>query len=86
MSMRKTVDDRRANAAGCRFTGDLYDVRIIGAGVAAQAIARHVLPFGYEVLLSNSRGPDTLADVVGNLGRGAPPAPDNRLPIRTLSF
>jgi hypothetical protein len=42
----------------------------IGAGVVAQTIARHVLPFGHEVLLSNSRGPDTLADVVSNLGRG----------------
>ncbi|GGB36906.1 NADP oxidoreductase [Tistrella bauzanensis] len=43
----------------------------IGAGVVAQTIARHVLPFGHEVLLSNSRGPDTLADVVGSLGQGA---------------
>lgn len=43
----------------------------IGAGVVAQTIARHVLPFGHEVLLSNSRGPDTLTDVVGRLGRGA---------------
>lgn len=43
----------------------------IGAGVVAQTIARHVLPFGHEVLLSNSRGPDTLADVVGKLGPGA---------------
>lgn len=43
----------------------------IGAGVVAQTIARHVLPYGHEVLFSNSRGPDTLADVVGQLGRGA---------------
>lgn len=43
----------------------------IGAGVVAQTIARHILPFGHEVLLSNSCGPDTLADVVGKLGRGA---------------
>ncbi|CAN7600688.1 NADPH-dependent F420 reductase [Neorhizobium sp. LjRoot104] len=43
----------------------------IGAGVVAQTIARHVMPYGHEVLLSNSRGPDTLADVVGKLGRGA---------------
>lgn len=43
----------------------------IGAGAVAQTIARHVLPFGHEVLLSNSRRPDTLADVVENLGRGA---------------
>lgn len=43
----------------------------IGAGVVAQTIARHILPFGHEVLLSNSRGPGTLAEVVRNLGRGA---------------
>ena len=43
----------------------------IGAGVVAQTIARHVLPFGHEVLLSNSRGPETLADVVCKLGQGA---------------
>lgn len=43
----------------------------IGAGMVAQTIARHLLPFGHEVLLSNSRGPDTLADVVGQLGQGA---------------
>lgn len=43
----------------------------IGAGNVAQTIARHVLPFGHEVLLSNSRGPDSLADVVSALGRGA---------------
>lgn len=43
----------------------------IGAGNVAQTIARHILPFGHEVLLSNSRGPDTLADIVRKLGRGA---------------
>jgi len=43
----------------------------IGAGVVAQTIARHVLPYGHEVLLSNSRGPDTLGDIVSKLGRGA---------------
>ncbi|MGK6316948.1 NADPH-dependent F420 reductase [Neorhizobium sp. DT-125] len=40
----------------------------IGAGVVAQTIARRVLPFGHKVLLSNSRGPETVA---GKLGRGA---------------
>ncbi len=43
----------------------------IGAGVVAQTIARHILPFGHEVLLSNSRGPDTLTDIVSQLGPGA---------------
>ena len=43
----------------------------IGAGAVAQTIARHVLPFGHEVLLSNSRGPQTLTAVVDKLGQGA---------------
>lgn len=43
----------------------------IGAGVVAQTIARHILPFGHEVVLSNSRGPDTLTDIVRSLGAGA---------------
>lgn len=43
----------------------------LGAGVVAQTIARHLLPFDHEVVLSNSRGPETLADVVARLGRGA---------------
>lgn len=43
----------------------------IGAGVVAQTIARHVLPFGHEVLLSNSRGPHTLGEIVKKLGQGA---------------
>jgi len=43
----------------------------IGAGTVAQTIARHVLPFGHEVLLSNSRGPGTLVDIVGTPGPGA---------------
>jgi hypothetical protein len=43
----------------------------IGAGRVAQTVAQHVLPFGHQVLLSNSRGPATLKDVVEKLGRGA---------------
>ncbi|MCB1470754.1 MAG: NAD(P)-binding domain-containing protein [Rhizobiaceae bacterium] len=43
----------------------------IGAGVVAKTIARHLLPFGHEVMLSNSRGPDTLANVVADLGQRA---------------
>ncbi len=31
-------------------------IGFIGAGVVAQTIAKHVLPFGHEVTFSNSRG------------------------------
>ena len=43
----------------------------IGAGRVAQTIARHLLPFGHEVVLSNGRGPETLGEVVDALGPGA---------------
>ena len=40
----------------------------IGAGVVAQAVARHLVAAGHRVTLSNSRGPATLAEVVAALG------------------
>jgi 8-hydroxy-5-deazaflavin:NADPH oxidoreductase len=46
-------------------------IGFIGASTVAQTIAKHVLPFGHQVMLSNSRGPDSLADVVKELGAGA---------------
>ena len=41
---------------------------IIGAGAIGQALARHIVKAGYPVTLSNSRGPETLADVVADIG------------------
>ena len=46
-------------------------IGIIGAGGIAQAIAKQALGAGYEVILSNSRGPETLKAVVQGLGAGA---------------
>jgi predicted dinucleotide-binding enzyme len=43
----------------------------IGAGAVAQAIAGHLVTAGHTVTLSNSRGPDTLLDVVAQLGPSA---------------
>jgi hypothetical protein len=43
----------------------------IGAGTVAQAIARHALASGHQVMLSNRRGPATLAELVEQLGPGA---------------
>jgi predicted dinucleotide-binding enzyme len=40
----------------------------IGAGTIAQALARHLVAAGHRVMLSNSRGPSTLDEVVSNLG------------------
>ena len=43
-------------------------IGVIGAGGIGQAFAGHVARAGYEVIVSNSRGPESLADVVGRLG------------------
>ena len=43
----------------------------IGAGDLAQAVAKRAIKAGYEVKLSNSRGPESLRDIVGKLGPGA---------------
>ena len=43
-------------------------VGFIGAGGIGQALAGHVAKAGYEVIVSNSRGPESLAGVVTQLG------------------
>ncbi|KUM99407.1 NADP oxidoreductase [Streptomyces yokosukanensis] len=43
----------------------------IGAGAPVQAVAAHAVRAGHPVLLSNSRGPDTLRDTVAAIGPGA---------------
>ena len=48
--------------------GAVVNFGTIGAGVVAQAIAGHLVAAGHKVTLSNSRGPDTLLDVVTQLG------------------
>jgi predicted dinucleotide-binding enzyme len=40
---------------------------LIGAGHIGTALAQTALDAGYDVVLSNSRGPDTLADLVAEL-------------------
>jgi predicted dinucleotide-binding enzyme len=40
----------------------------IGAGAIGQALARHVVKAGYPVTLSNSRGPQTLTQVIADIG------------------
>ncbi|AGP59304.1 NADPH-dependent F420 reductase [Streptomyces rapamycinicus] len=41
---------------------------MLGAGAIAQAIAQHAIRHGHEVMLSNSRGPASLAPLVKDLG------------------
>ncbi len=46
-------------------------VGFIGAGTMAQTIGRHLLNAGHEIVVSNSRGPETLAEIIDLLGHGA---------------
>jgi predicted dinucleotide-binding enzyme len=46
-------------------------VGMIGAGRVAQAIAAHAVAADHRVTLSNSRGPETLAELVARLGANA---------------
>jgi 8-hydroxy-5-deazaflavin:NADPH oxidoreductase len=50
---------------------EIRTIGTIGAGRIGTAVARLSLAAGYDVVLSNSRGPDTLADLVGELGEHA---------------
>jgi predicted dinucleotide-binding enzyme len=43
-------------------------IGIIGAGHIGSQIARGAIAAGYDVVISNSRGPETLADLVTELG------------------
>jgi predicted dinucleotide-binding enzyme len=44
------------------------NVGIIGAGGIGQAFAGHVVRAGYNVILSNSRGPESLVEAASRLG------------------
>jgi predicted dinucleotide-binding enzyme len=46
-------------------------IGLIGAGHIGSQVARLALAHGYDVVLSNSRGPETLAALVAELGPGA---------------
>jgi len=43
----------------------------IGAGNVAQTYAKHFVRHGHEVILSNSKGPDSLAELVRSIGPNA---------------
>jgi 8-hydroxy-5-deazaflavin:NADPH oxidoreductase len=47
------------------------EIGTIGAGAFAQAFAKRALKAGHKVKLSNSRGPESLREIVNQLGPGA---------------
>jgi 8-hydroxy-5-deazaflavin:NADPH oxidoreductase len=46
-------------------------IGIIGSGVVGRSVATRALSARIRVVLSNSRGPDTLSELVDELGEGA---------------
>ena len=46
----------------------IHTIGIIGAGNIGSQVARLAVAQGYEVVISNSRGPETLDDLVAELG------------------
>ena len=51
------------------------EIGTIGAGAFAQAFAKRALKAGHKVKLSNDRGPDSLREIVDQLGPGAVAVP-----------
>ena len=49
----------------------MLEIGTIGAGDLAQAFAKRTLEAGHKVKLSNSRGPESLREIVNRLGPGA---------------
>jgi predicted dinucleotide-binding enzyme len=47
------------------------EIGTIGAGAFAQALAKRALKAGHKVKLSNDRGPDSLREIINQLGHGA---------------
>jgi 8-hydroxy-5-deazaflavin:NADPH oxidoreductase len=43
-------------------------IAIVGTGHIGSTLARHFAAVGHDVVLSNSRGPDSLAELAGELG------------------
>ena len=46
-------------------------IGFIGAGKVTRTFGRHLINAGHTIVVSNSRGPETLADFVADLGPGA---------------
>jgi predicted dinucleotide-binding enzyme len=50
------------------FCGDMTTIGFIGSGHIGSQVARAAVVHGYDVVMSNSRGPETLSDLIAELG------------------
>ena len=71
---------RHALAAGMTTIG------FIGSGHIGSTVAKLAVDHGYDVVMSNSRGPETLAEVVAELGPKARAATAPRRRRRATSW
>ena len=55
-------------------------VGFIGAGNVTRTFGRHLTTAGHTVVVSNSRGPETLTDLVADLGPAPSRGPGSRRP------
>lgn len=58
--------------------GNISIIGLIGAGNIGSALARAAVQHGYTAVLSNSRGPETLQELVRDIGGGAEAATAQR--------
>lgn len=49
----------------------MHSIGLIGAGKIGRPVARLAVAAGYDVVISNSRGPETLSDLASELGHVA---------------
>ncbi len=57
--------------ATARVQTSMTTIGLIGSGNIGSTVARLAVDAGYDVVLSNSRGPETLSDLVAELGEHA---------------
>jgi predicted dinucleotide-binding enzyme len=64
---------RRDCASRDHFKKGKVNMRVgfVGAGNVTKTFGRHLINAGHEIVVSNSRGPETLAGLVAELGPGA---------------
>jgi hypothetical protein len=71
---RSAFGTAKREKAGQRATEKrrlVMKIGFIGAGNVTRTFGRHLLAAGHTLGVSNSRGPETLADFVADLGPGA---------------
>src|SRR5690242_13510986 len=57
-----------AEMKACRLNATVTTIGLIGAGKIGSQLARLAVANGYNVVISNSRGPDSLSALVAELG------------------